>query len=184
MNNKYTQTGSIADTSWGTPTDKTNDSVFCLINSEPMTSTLLCDICAVQTGIRPVSWNILTNNYTGNKDYQLEKFYDHTITGHRTSSDPVSLLDDPKYETYKGYIVNTLFSGYYEIDYRGRVNKTMYLGNKIGVNFDPKTKQPLHDEHFFKVVKWTEATGVHGYSFEQMSGSPSNFCTKCGKKLY
>jgi hypothetical protein len=52
-----------------------------------MLPKLLCDICALKTGILSPSWNILTNNYTG-EYYQFDKFSDHTITGHRVGSNP------------------------------------------------------------------------------------------------
>ena len=145
--------------------------------------TLLCDSCALAAGYLGSSWDIVNNNYTGQL-YQVGKFFDHTITGHRPSDAPVSLLDDPSYDNYKDLMIHTLSSGYYEIDDRKRVNKGYYVGENVGSNYDPKNGSVRYKESFFKVVKFNTETGVHGFSFEPVYASPSRRCDHCHKPLW
>lgn len=145
--------------------------------------TLLCDSCALLAGYQIPSWDIQNNNYTGHL-YQVNKFFDHTITGNRNSSGPVSLLDDPTYDNYKDLMIDTLNSGYYEIDAQNRVNKGYYVGNDIGSNYDPQTNTVRYKEQFFKVVKFDTPTGVHGFSFDPVYSAPTRQCDNCSRLLW
>jgi len=77
-----------------------------------------------------------------------------------------------------------MFSGYFEIDAKQRINKAMYLGKRIGASVDPVLKSVRYPEEFFKVVKITTPTHVHGFNFQPGYASKPRQCQACGKPLW
>lgn len=143
-----------------------------------MTSLIYCQECAAVRGYPLSTWDAATNNYTG-IPYQQTKFADHTISGHRTGSRPVSVLRDPTYANYIRLMKETIESGFCEIDASSRLNLILRQGTDIGDKLVGGSAVQAQD--LFKAVKTDTATGAHGFSYRFPGTGIPFICLDCGR---
>lgn len=146
-----------------------------------MEAQYYCNHCSKESGEWPVSWDAFGVNYTGEAS-QLEKYLDHSVTGHRIGNRPVSLLKIP--DKYSDYMKQTSVSGHLEIDHFGRKNIIFYYSGVIGGLYSPATQSVIREEKCFKVVKPQSEQTVHGFSFYFPTGTSNSKCKKCGVDLW
>ncbi len=139
-------------------------------------SKYFCHKCAVEIGIIP--GNIDDFNPTGN-DYQLEKFYKHTVPS--TNPGIISVFDlSNENKGYKGYVLNTLASGCVEIDNKDRLNVVWIAGKTTGWTYRDGNFQCNDDA--VKVVYHDNETKLHGFPTGSALLS-SQKCINCGEDI-
>ena len=135
-------------------------------------SVYYCHVCAAAKGwmnaASPVS-------LTGTQ-YQFEKFIKHTAP---TGVYPVvSIFDDPTYDAYRNYVVNTSGSGCLEVDDRGRGSLIWVAGKKVGATFRNGVLETPDDA--IKVVLYDNEWRIH--SFPTLSDPiETKRCAECGQ---
>ena len=130
-------------------------------------SEYYCHECAIKRGM--LNNEIGDFNPTGTQ-YQLEKFYKHTVpTKH---SDMVSFFDMSDNKKYKDYFLNTLASGSVEIDDKGRKNIVWVAEKEQGYRF---TDGKITGDDGVKVVLADDPEKIHAYP----TGSADLSTKKC-----
>lgn len=139
-------------------------------------STYYCYECSISNGlIFPIDPDPL--NLTGTS-YQLEKYMKHTTPP--TQRGLITILDNPDYENYRGYIVTGTISGMLEIDDRNRKNFIWYGGYQTGFKYiDSDYIAPVSG---IKIVHPEDEQRIHAFPVKGISGLIYN-CTICGKPL-
>ena len=118
-----------------------------------------------------------TLNLTGT-NYQLEKYIKHTKPP--TQKGLITILENPDYESYRGYIVTGTISGMLQIDNRDRKNFIWYGGYQTGFEYiDGNYVAPVSG---IKIVCPEDDQHIHAYPVAGISGLIYN-CTLCGKPL-
>lgn len=132
-----------------------------------------CHRCAVSNGI--VSPEI-PDDLSGTT-YKLEKYLKHTDPVQSGNYPINSLFNDPSYDSYKNYIVNTMSSGAVMVDDRGRINMFWYAGKNIGVTYH--NGQFVTSGDTVKVVLHNDEYKIHAYPTKiTISGTAT--CEICG----
>lgn len=136
-----------------------------------------CHACAVKYG--HLNSEAKTNiNFTGST-YQLNKFFKHTVPP-TSGSGIVSTFNDPAYEIYSDYVVNTMRSGSVEIDDFGRKNVFWYASQSQGVEYNNGIPQSTTDT--IKVVLSDNPVKVHAFPINSNIIITENCCS-CGTNV-
>jgi len=136
-----------------------------------------CHRCAVISGYLNTGCNAHID-FTGST-YQLDKFIKHTVLP-SSGSGLVSIFNDPSYESYSGYIVNTMASGSVEIDDQGRKNVIFYGSQSQGMRFVDGIPQEHNDT--VKVVLPDNPAKVHVFPVSSSSIITED-CNSCGTNV-
>lgn len=139
-------------------------------------SQYYCHECGVKLGIIP--GNIKDFNPTGN-EYQLEKFYKHTVPPVNTEVISVFDMNDEN-KRYKGYLINTMASGCVEIDDRDRINVVWVAGETTGWEY--RDAMFNCEDDAVKVVLHDNEARIHGFPTGSASLA-SQTCISCGKNI-
>jgi len=138
-------------------------------------SDYYCHNCGIELGIiQPLD---PATNLTGSV-VTLQKFYKHTVTP--SSGSIISVFDQPNYENYKNYIINTAASGSVERDDQGRINIVWSAGHQTGYTYDNGVLQGPADG--VKLVLHTDSDKIHAYPTGSV-GFINRLCAKCGKSI-
>jgi len=135
-------------------------------------SVYYCHACAAIKG-----WMNAASpaNLTGTP-YQLEKYIKHTVP---TGIYPVnSTFDDPGYETYRSYVVNTSASGCLEVDGYGRRNLIWVAGQRIGATFQSGVL--IRPDDAVRVVLYNNEWKIHTFPTTSDHVATQR-CAECGK---
>lgn len=138
-------------------------------------STYYCHNCGILLGLlQPID---PITNLTGSV-VTLQKFYKHTVP----SSAPgiISTFEQPDYQTYKDYIVNSSASGSVERDDRGRVNIVWCAGRQTGFTYINGVLQSPTDG--VKLVLHTDRARMHAYPTGSV-GFAFQVCANCGRPI-
>jgi hypothetical protein len=132
----------------------------------------LCHECATKAHVlKPLATTELTGSTV-----QLEKYIKHTAP---TGSYGInSVLDDPRYETYRDYIVTAHASGSVEIDNLGRVNIVWAAAEATGLTFKDGAVVAVTDA--VKVVLHDKEMRVHAYPTGSHEFTAA-LCSECGQ---
>ena len=139
-------------------------------------SEYYCHSCAlIQSLYQPVEPDKL--NLTASQ-YQLNKFMKHTAPTSFLGT--VSVFDDPSYDKYKSFTVNTSGSGSVERDDQGRTNVVWYAGKDIGVTY--VNGQFLTTGDTVKVVLHDNQIKVHSFPVDSFTYERKK-CRICGRDI-
>jgi hypothetical protein len=134
-----------------------------------------CHKCGIDLGlltpVDPIA------NFTGSVD-TLQKFYKHTVPP--SSGSIISIFDQPDYENYKNYIVNTWASGSVELDDQGRINIVWFAGCQTGLTFNNGILQGSADG--VKLVLHNNPARIHAYPTGSVE-FVNRCCTWCGRLI-
>ena len=138
-------------------------------------STYYCHNCGFFLGLLQPADPI--TNFTGSV-VTLQKFFKHTVP----PSGPgiISIFEQPDYQTYKDYIVNTYASGSVERDDWGRVNIVWCAGRQTGFTYVNGVLQSPTDG--VKLVLHTDPARIHAYPTGSV-GFASQVCANCGRPI-
>lgn len=111
--------------------------------------------------------------------YQLSKFIKHTAPS-ASSSRTHSVFNDPTYQAYSTYVVNTAASGFLEIDDWNRENLIWFAGSQTGVMYQNGSFVAPADG--IKVVLPESDPMIHAFP---IASSPlrSVVCDTCGRPI-
>lgn len=108
----------------------------------------------------------------------LQKFYKHTVPP--SSGSVISVFDQPDYDIYKNYIINTSASGSVERDDQGRINIVWSAGQQTGYTYDNGVL--LGPTDGLKLVLHTNSNKIHAYPTGSV-GFINRICAECGKSI-
>jgi len=139
-------------------------------------SEYYCHSCALgQSLYQPVEPDKL--NLTASQ-YQLNKFVKHTTP--TSLAGTVSVFDDPGYDKYKLFTVNTSGSGSVERDDQGRTNIVWYAGEDIGITF--VNGHFLTTGDTVKVVLHNNELKIHSFPVDSFKYEQKK-CKACGRDI-
>ena len=121
----------------------------------------------------PVSPSSLTDTA-----YKLDKFIKHTAPSASAVYPINSVFDDATYHAIEGHIVNTIASGFLEIDDRGRHSHIWYAGSRIGAEYHNGVFVAPTDG--VKVVLFEDDTKVHAFPIGASPSRASSFALYVG----
>ena len=132
-----------------------------------------CHSCAIKMGIPAAA----LADRLFDTPYQLAKYMKHTAPG--TAYPINSVFSSPGTAGYANYIVNTMGSGWYQVDDRGRYNMTWYAGSQTGAEYHGST---FHvPASGVKVVCYQDEFKIH--AFPDAAIIPATTCLRCGKPI-
>jgi hypothetical protein len=132
-----------------------------------------CHQCAIKMGI-PAA---VPTDRLFDTPYQLVKYMKHTAPG--TAYPINSVFSSPGTAEYAKYIVNTMGSGWYQVDDQGRYNMTWYAGSALGAEFRGGTFHMLANG--VRVVCYHNEFKIHGFPDAKII--PATTCLRCGKPI-
>ncbi|MGC9307906.1 MAG: hypothetical protein ACP5FL_03920 [Thermoplasmatota archaeon] len=110
--------------------------------------------------------------------YQVDKYMKHTVPP--SCSGMVSIFDDPDFQQYRDYIINTAASGCVEIDNKGRTNMVWYAGRENGFLFvDGELVSPTDA---VKLVLREDEDKIHAFPTGSAEISTKR-CALCGSPV-
>jgi len=110
--------------------------------------------------------------------YQVEKYIKHTVPP--SCSGTVSIFEDPDFQQYRDYIINTAASGCVEIDNKGRTNMVWYAGRETGFTF--KDGGLVSPADAVKLVLHEDKDKIHAFPTDSAEISTKN-CGLCGSPI-
>jgi len=139
------------------------------------TTTYYCYDCAPAHA--PSGTSIAASNLTRSVE-QLKSFIRHTVPTRPYQIN--SVFDDPGFQKYSQYIVNSAASGCLEIDHRGRHNYVWIAGETVGATYSNGSFVTSCDA--VKLVLPYDDQRVHAYPTASGDLS-SRTCADCGRPV-
>ncbi len=139
-------------------------------------SEYYCHSCALAQSIyQPIEPD--KSNLTASQ-YQLGKFLKHTTPNSLVGT--VSIFDDPSYDKYKLFTVNTSGTGSVERDFQGRINIVWYAGKDIGITYVNGRFLTYGDT--VKVVLHNNQFKIHSFPVDSFMYEKKK-CKMCGRDI-
>lgn len=138
--------------------------------------TYWCHNCMVSASLVSVASPLsLTSG-----SYMVGKYMKHTAPSPNPAYKKRSIFNDPTYQAYETYIVNTAASGFLELDDAGHKNVIWLAGSTIGVYYESGSYIAPTDG--VKLVFPENDQKLHAFSISS-STNKVVLCSVCGRPI-
>jgi len=112
--------------------------------------------------------------------YQIEKFIKHTVPVSMYMHRFVSIFDNPTYDAYRGYTIDSSGSGCLEIDDGGRRSLIYVAGRRVGATY--RNGLYVRPDDAIRVVWYENEWKIHTYpTYSEYVETQT--CADCGRPV-